>query len=71
VPPQSGVLSTRVDTLVEAVRWLMKDPETAAEVGSRGQAAVRARYRLDRFLAAWERLFKEVAPCMPSPSTAR
>ncbi|GAA1622266.1 glycosyltransferase family 4 protein [Catellatospora bangladeshensis] len=71
VPPQSGVLSTRVDTLVEAVRWLIKDPETATEVGSRGQAAVRARYGLDRFLAAWERLFKEVAPCMSTPSTAR
>ncbi|MEV4416480.1 glycosyltransferase [Catellatospora sp. NPDC049609] len=71
VPAQAGVLSTRVDTLVEAVRWLMREPRTAAEVGMRGQAAVRARYGLDRFLAAWERLFKEVTPCMSHPSTAR
>lgn len=71
VPPQAGVLSTRIDTLVEAVRWLIKDPETATEVGRRGQAAVQARYGLDRFLAAWERLFKEVASCTWHPSTAR
>ncbi|MDI1460687.1 glycosyltransferase [Catellatospora sp. KI3] len=64
VPSHAGVLSTRVDTLVEAVQWLIADPQTATELGARGRAAVSARYGLDRFTSAWERLFREVIPCM-------
>lgn len=61
VPAQAGVLSTRVDVLAEALRTFVADPERAREVGAAARAAVRLRYSLDRFLAEWDRLLKEVA----------
>jgi glycosyltransferase involved in cell wall biosynthesis len=56
VPPAAGVLSTRVSTLVEAVRRLVDDPAEAAVVGKAAREAALARYGLGRFLADWERL---------------
>jgi hypothetical protein len=60
VPPGAGVLSTRVDELVEAARWLLADPSAAREMGRAGRGAVQDRYGLSRFLADWDRLLKEV-----------
>ncbi|SCL48895.1 Glycosyltransferase involved in cell wall bisynthesis [Micromonospora citrea] len=59
VPPDAGVLSTRVDTLVEAAQWLMTDHDAATRLGSRGREVAKERFGLDRFLADWDRLIEE------------
>jgi glycosyltransferase involved in cell wall biosynthesis len=56
VPPDAGVLATRVDTLVDAARWLIDEPDQARQLGDRARQAALARYGLDRFLADWDRL---------------
>jgi hypothetical protein len=60
VPPGAGVLSTRVDTLVEAARWLLDDPVAGRRLGAKARQVALARYGLDRFLADWDRLLEEV-----------
>jgi hypothetical protein len=59
VPPDAGVLATRVDTLVEAARWLIDEPEQASRFGARARQVALARFGLDRFLADWDRLLEE------------
>jgi Glycosyl transferases group 1 len=59
VPPDAGVLSTRVETLVEAARWLVDEPDEARRLGERARQVALARYGLDRFLADWDRLLEE------------
>ncbi len=59
VPPDAGVLSTRVDTLVEAAHWLLDEPEQARLLGARARQVALARFGLDRFLADWDRLLEE------------
>jgi Glycosyl transferases group 1 len=59
VPPDAGVLSTRVDTLVEAAQWLIDEPDQARRLGARARQVALARYGLDRFLADWDRLLEE------------
>jgi glycosyltransferase involved in cell wall biosynthesis len=59
VPPDAGVLSTRVSTLVEAAQWLIDEPDEAARLGARARRVAAARYGLDRFLADWDRLLEE------------
>jgi hypothetical protein len=59
VPPDAGVVSTRVDTLVDAVRWLIDEPAAARRLGAKARQVALARYGLDRFLADWDRLLEE------------
>lgn len=59
VPPDGGVLDTRVDTLVDAAEWLLHDQDAARRMGARARRAVLARYGVDRFLADWDRLLEE------------
>jgi hypothetical protein len=59
VPPDAGVISTRVDTLVEAAQWLIDEPDAARRLGARARQVALARYGLDRFLADWDRLLEE------------
>jgi glycosyltransferase involved in cell wall biosynthesis len=59
VPPDAGVLSTRVDDLVEAAQWLIDEPDQAGRLGARARQVALARYGLDRFLADWDRLLQE------------
>jgi glycosyltransferase involved in cell wall biosynthesis len=59
VPPDAGVLSTRVETLVEAARWLIDEPGEARRLGARARQVALARFGLDRFLADWDRLLEE------------
>jgi hypothetical protein len=61
VPPEAGVLSTRVDDLVAAVRRFVDDPGLARAQGDKARGAVRERYGLERFLADWDELLEEVA----------
>jgi glycosyltransferase involved in cell wall biosynthesis len=59
VPPDAGVLATRVQTLVEAAEWLVSDVDAARRMGARAREAAFARYGLDRFLGDWDRLLEE------------
>jgi hypothetical protein len=59
IPPDAGVFDTRVDTLVEATRWLLEDPVAARALGERARQVALNRYGLDRFLADWDRLLEE------------
>ncbi len=59
VPPDAGVLSTRVATLTEAAQWLIDEPDAARRLGDRARQVALARYGLDRFLADWDRLLEE------------
>ncbi|WP_250037502.1 glycosyltransferase [Paractinoplanes maris] len=59
VPPDAGVLDTRVSTLVEAAHWLLEDDAAAVSLGARARQVALARYGLDRFLADWDRLLEE------------
>jgi glycosyltransferase involved in cell wall biosynthesis len=60
VPPEAGVVSTRVEVLADAARRLVADPEQAQLMGKAARAAATARYGLDRFLADWDALLDEV-----------
>jgi hypothetical protein len=60
VPPDGGVVSTRVDVLRAALRWLADDPEQARLMGKAARAAALSRYGLARFLADWDALLAEV-----------
>ncbi|MEH0986475.1 glycosyltransferase [Micromonospora sp. CPCC 205556] len=59
VPPDAGVLATRVDTLVEAARWLAEDRDAAYRLGARAREVTKERFGLDRFLADWDRIVEE------------
>ncbi|OKI50457.1 glycosyltransferase [Micromonospora sp. CB01531] len=59
VPPDAGVLSTRVDTLVEAARWLAEERDAAYRLGARAREVTKERFGLDRFLVDWDRLMEE------------
>lgn len=59
VPDGAGVLATRVDTLVDAARWLIDEPDQARLLGARAREVALARYGLDRFLADWDHLLEE------------
>jgi hypothetical protein len=60
VPPAAGVVSTRVDALTEAVRWLVRDLDAARAIGERAREAVLGRYGLARFIDDWDRVLCEV-----------
>ena len=60
VPPEAGVISTRVDVLREAMRGLIDDPEQARAMGKAARAYALERYGLARFLADWDALLAEV-----------
>jgi len=61
VPPAAGVVSTKVDVLVGAMRRLVDDREEAAERGRAARAAALERYGLSRFLADWDDALQEVS----------
>jgi hypothetical protein len=59
VPPEAGVLSTRLDVLADAAREFIAAPERARRMGGRAREIARSRYGLDRFLADWDRVLEE------------
>ncbi|SDD67523.1 glycosyltransferase [Actinokineospora iranica] len=61
VPPEAGVLSTRVDDLVDALRAVAADPARAAEMGARAREFALARFGLRRFLRRWDDVLAVVA----------
>ena len=60
VPAAAGVISTRVQTLADAARAFLADPDRAREAGRAARAAALERYGLERFLADWDDLLEEV-----------
>lgn len=60
VPPEAGVVSTKVDVLAGAMRRLVEDAEEAAERGRAARAVALERYGLQRFLADWDDVLAEV-----------
>ncbi|MBO0870996.1 MAG: glycosyltransferase family 4 protein [Micromonosporaceae bacterium] len=69
VPPDAGVLSTRLDVLLEAAAWLIDEPADARRLGDRAREVAQARYGLDRFLTDWDTLLSTEAG-WPSPSAS-
>jgi hypothetical protein len=61
VPPDAGVVSTRVDVLAEAARGFLADPDGAREAGAAARRAALERYSLERFLADWDDVLEAVA----------
>ena len=60
VPPEAGVVSTRVDVLADALRRMVSDPDEAAERGRAARRAALERYGLQRFLSDWDDVLEEV-----------
>jgi len=60
VPPEAGIVSTKLDVLARAMRRLVDDPDEATERGRAARAAVLERYGLERFLADWDDVLQEV-----------
>jgi hypothetical protein len=54
VPPEAGVVSTKLDVLSAALRRLVADPAEAAARGAAARAAALERYGLARFHADWD-----------------
>ncbi|HET9691285.1 MAG TPA: glycosyltransferase [Acidimicrobiales bacterium] len=61
VPPGAGVVSNDLARLEGGLRQFLADPAAAAEVGAAARRAALGRYGLERFLADWDRLLKEVS----------
>lgn len=61
VPPSAGVLATRVEALVEAVRELMATPRRAREMGRCARQVALRDFGLEGFLQHWDELLKEVS----------
>ena len=61
VPPEAGVVSTKIDVLADAMGRLIEDRDEAAERGRAARAAVLERYGLERFLGDWDDVLEEVA----------
>ncbi|MEU6411865.1 glycosyltransferase [Microbispora sp. NPDC046933] len=62
VPPEAGVVSTKLPTLLRALDRFANEPELAVQAGKAARAAALARYNLDRFLADWDRLLGSIVP---------
>ncbi len=60
VPPEAGVVSTKMDVLAGAVRRLVQDADEARERGAAARSVALERYGLRRFLADWDELLEEV-----------
>jgi hypothetical protein len=60
VPPEAGVISTRVDVLERALRLFIEDLDAAHACGEAARAAALSRYGLDRFLSDWDNVLTEV-----------
>jgi len=60
VPPDAGAISTNVDELVSAARFLLRHPEEARQRGLQAREAALSRYGLARFLKDWDSLLSEL-----------
>ncbi|GAA2900679.1 glycosyltransferase [Streptosporangium fragile] len=70
VPPEAGVVSTRVGTLAAALEAFVTDPAAARQAGKAARVAALERYGLERFLSDWDRLLGRVTGTTPGPRRA-
>lgn len=56
----SGYVNTDVRKLVVRMQELIADPDHARRLGRAGQRYARERFHIDRFVADWDRAFREV-----------
>jgi hypothetical protein len=61
VPPEAGVVSTKLDVLADALRRLVADPDEARELGRAARAAALERHGLRRFLDDWDAVLSAAA----------
>jgi glycosyltransferase involved in cell wall biosynthesis len=61
VPPEAGIVSTRLAVVRQALSGLVADPERARVMGKAARSHALTRYGLDRFLTDWDALLAEVA----------
>jgi glycosyltransferase involved in cell wall biosynthesis len=61
VPPEAGVVSTRIDDLTSALRDLMEDRPMARQLGKHAREFALSRYGLDEFLRRWDDLLHHTA----------
>lgn len=57
---RSGVIDTRPEALIDAMRMLLREPALARELGARGRAMALERFDIDRFVADWNRALTRV-----------
>lgn len=60
VPSQAGVVTADVDTLAEALRYYVADPEAALAAGKSARQFAVQHFGLDRFLQEWDELIEAV-----------
>jgi glycosyltransferase involved in cell wall biosynthesis len=58
---ESGVVSTALDALVDAMRRLIREPGEAARLGIGARRIARERFRIERFAHDWDVLLTDVA----------
>jgi len=58
---RNGYVDTRMPRLVEVMRLLLRDKAQAAEWGAAGQRTARERFGIQRFVADWLSVFKDIA----------
>ena len=59
VPSQAGVVSADVDTLTEALRLFVAEPEAARAAGKSARHFALQHFGLERFLRDWDRVIEE------------
>lgn len=57
---RSGIIDTRPEALIDAMRRLLREPALARELGARGRAVALERFHIDRFVADWNRALTRV-----------
>jgi glycosyltransferase involved in cell wall biosynthesis len=60
VPPDAGVVSNRIDRLLDATATFLSDHDAAAAAGRCARDYALAHYGLGRFLRDWDTLLMEV-----------
>jgi glycosyltransferase involved in cell wall biosynthesis len=61
VPPEAGVVSTRLDDLTAALRELIGDPAKARQMGKNAREFALSHFGLPAFLRRWDDLLRHVA----------
>ncbi|ONI79979.1 glycosyl transferase [Actinosynnema sp. ALI-1.44] len=61
VPPDAGIVSANPDELIEGLKRLFAEPDTARHMGKQAREHALAHYGLARFLRDWDELLMEVS----------
>ena len=63
----SGYVDTDVDTLVERMERLLRDPDEARRLGNGARHRVEERFSVERFAAAWDRVLRTAVARRAAP----